>query len=115
MMPTNAADHGLQRPEAVALEAEDEERGDRRQEAGDPERDAEQEVEPDRRAEELGQVGGHGHDLRQDPEDDDDRPARSCSRQCSARFLPVAMPSLAERVCTSMAMRLLATITQRSM
>ena len=37
------------------------------------------------------------------------------SRQCSARFFPVAIPSLAERVWVSIAMRLLATITQSSM
>ena len=38
----------------------------------------------------------------------------NCSRQCSARFLPVTRPSLAESACTSMAIRLLATITQMS-
>ena len=34
------------------------------------------------------------------------------SRQCSARFFPVAMPSLADSDCSRMAMRLLATMTQ---
>ena len=33
------------------------------------------------------------------------------SRMCSARFLPVTIPSLAERVCTSMAIRLAHTTT----
>ena len=41
-------------------------------------------------------------------------PGGNWSRQCSARFLPVAMPSLAERVWSSMAIRLLATTTQSS-
>ena len=36
------------------------------------------------------------------------------SRQSSARFLPVAMPSLADCVCTSIAIRLAASTTQSS-
>jgi hypothetical protein len=39
----------------------------------------------------------------------------SWSRQCSAKFFPVAIPSLAESAWVSIAMRLLATITQSSM
>ena len=41
-------------------------------------------------------------------------PGWNRSRQCSARFLPVAMPSLAERLWSSMAIRLLASTTQSS-
>ena len=38
-----------------------------------------------------------------------------CSRHSSGRFLPVAMPVLADRYCTSIAIRLAATITHSSM
>ena len=34
-----------------------------------------------------------------------------CSRQSSARLCPVAMPSFADRLCTSIAIRLLTRIT----
>ncbi len=55
-------------PEPEALQPEDEKRrdggDDRRGEQADPE----QQVEANRRAEELGQVGGHGDRLRLEPE-----------------------------------------------
>ena len=37
-----------------------------------------------------------------------------CSRQCSARFLPVTMPSFAESAWNSMAMRFATTTTHNS-
>ena len=80
------------------------------QDASHPQGDAKEQVEPQRRAQELGQVGGHGDQLHQDPHDPSPA-AGKCSRHCSARFLPVAMPSLADSDWISMAIRLLATIT----
>jgi hypothetical protein len=38
-----------------------------------------------------------------------------CSRHSSGRLRPVAMPVLADRYCTSIAIRFAATITQTSM
>ena len=61
-------DHRLERAEAEALQAEDQEGGDAREHGGREQGDAEQQMEADRRPEELGQVGRHGDRLGLEPE-----------------------------------------------
>ena len=63
-------DHRLERAEAVPLEPEDQERDHAGDHRGWEERNAEQQLDPDRRAEELGQVGRHRDQLRLYPEAD---------------------------------------------
>ena len=62
------------RPVAAALQAEDREGDDRRDQAGGEQRDAEEQVQRDRRADELGEVGRHRDQLGLDPEPERDRP-----------------------------------------
>ena len=107
-------DHGLERPEPPALEAEDREGRDARQDGRREEGEAEQEVEPDRRAEELGEVGRHRDRLRLEPEQDRRPPRRAARAQTSGRLRPVAIPSFAESVWISIAIRFAATITHTS-
>ena len=73
---------------------------------GDEQRHAEQQVEPDRRAEELGDVGRHRHHLGLHPQADQCTQRGKRSRHTSGRLRPVAMPSLADRYWTSIAIRL---------
>ncbi len=68
--PDQARDHRLEPPEALRLQGEDPERGDAGQERGREEGKPEQELEPDRSAHELREVGRHGDDLRLQPEED---------------------------------------------
>ena len=63
--------------------------------AGRKERDAEQQVEPERRADELGEVGRHRDHLGLQPEPDRRGLAGSARGSTSGRFLPVAIPSFA--------------------
>ncbi len=63
-------DHGLEPPEPARLQREDRERGSAREQRGGEERDVEEELEADRGADELGDVGRHRDDLRLDPEQD---------------------------------------------
>ena len=76
--------------------------------------EAEEQVEADRRAEELGEVGRHRDRLRLHPERERRRRRENRSRQTSGRLRPVAMPSFAESVWISIASRFAATITQTS-
>ena len=75
--------------------------------------DAEQEVEAERRAEELREVGRHGDELRLDPQPDRDA-VRELLAADLGRLRPVAIPSFAESVWISIAIRFAATITQTS-
>ena len=61
-------DHRLQLPEAGGLQQEDRERGDDGDHRAPAERDPEQEAEPERRAQHLGQVGRHRDHLRLQPQ-----------------------------------------------
>ena len=88
-------DHGLEPAEAARLQREDRERGGARDQRRREERDAEQEVEADRRADELGEVGRHRDHLGLEPEPRRSSCAGSRSRQTSGRFIPVAIPSFA--------------------
>ena len=107
-------DHRLERPEAEPLQAEDRERGDAGDERRREERDPEEEVHAERGAEELGEVGRDRDRLRLQPEPDR-RPAREAGRgRPPARLRPVAMPSFADSVWISIAIRFEATITQTS-
>jgi hypothetical protein len=58
----------LEAPTAARLETEDGEGGDRGDCAGREQRDSEQQVERDRRPDELGQVGGHSDQLGLQPQ-----------------------------------------------
>src|SRR5712692_5366054 len=66
-------DHGLQLSEAPRLQAEDGEGKHARQQSRDEKWDAEHEVDPQRRAHKLGEVGRHRDELRLYPQEDDDR------------------------------------------
>ena len=89
-----AGNHDLEGAKSVALETEDEKCRDRGQDARCPQRDSQQEVEAQGSPEELSEVSGHGHDLRQDPEEEHERlgetdsamlgkiPARGDSQLC---------------------------------
>ena len=63
-------DHRLERAEAEALQAEDQERDHAGDHGGGEERDAEQQLDADCCAEELREVGGHRDQLGLDPEAD---------------------------------------------
>ena len=66
-------DEGLDPAEAEVLQIEDEEHVERRDEHADLERNAEQQIESDRRADHLGKIGGADGDLRQQPQHVADR------------------------------------------
>ena len=68
--PEQPGDRGLEAAVAARLEPQDREGHDRGDQPADEKRDAEQQVERDRGAHELGQVGGHGDQLGLDPETD---------------------------------------------
>ena len=74
----------------------------------------EQQVEADRRAEELGQVGRHRDHLGLDPEQRTRCGARTARGRPRAGCWPVAIPSFADSVWISIAIRFEATITQTS-
>ena len=63
-------DHSLERPEAEALQTEDQERDHAGQHSRRKERDSEQQLQPEGRAEELGEVGRHRDRLGLDPQED---------------------------------------------
>ena len=69
-------DHRLEPAEPVALEGQDREGTRAGQQPGGEERHAEQKVEAERGAEDLGQIGGHGDRLRLEPEPERHRPAK---------------------------------------
>ena len=66
-------DHGFEAAEAARLEREDREGRDARQHTGEEEGDAEEEVEAERGADELCEVGRHGDRLGLNPETERDR------------------------------------------
>ena len=68
------ADRRLERSEAEPLQAEDQERGDRGQHRRREEPDPEEQVHAERRAEELGEIGGDRNRLGLHPEPDRDAP-----------------------------------------
>ena len=70
MTPTRRGDHRLQGTEAEALQAENDDGRDCRQDHAEPQRDPEEQGKPERGSEELGQVRGHGGYLRHDPHHD---------------------------------------------
>ena len=61
-------DEGLDPAEAEVLQIEDEEHVERGDEHAELERNAEQQIEPDRGADHLGEVGGADGDLGQHPQ-----------------------------------------------
>ena len=112
--PEEARDGQLEAPVAALLQREDAERDDRGDQPRRERRHAEQQVERDRRADELGEVGRDRDDLRLRPTGPRSARRGRCARHSSGRFLPVAMPTLADRYCTSIAIRFAATITHTS-
>ena len=107
-------DHCLELSEAPGLQAEDRERGDAGQECGREERQAGEQVDADRGADELGDVGRHRDHLGLDPEQERDVRRGKRSRQTSGRFMPVAIPSFALIDWISIAIRFAARTTQSS-
>ena len=95
--PEQPGDRELEAPVAVRLEAEDRERDDGGDQARGEQRDAEQQVERDRGADELGEVGGDGDHLRLHPEPQVTGRGKR-SRHSSGRLRPVAMPDLGRQV-----------------
>ena len=69
-------DHRFEPAKPVALKGQDPEGTRAGQQPGGEERHAEQKVEAERGAEDLGQVGGHGDRLRLEPEPERHRPAK---------------------------------------
>ena len=61
-------DHRLERPESIPLKSEDQERDHAGDDGGGEERDAEQQLDPERGAEKLGEVRRHRDQLGLDPE-----------------------------------------------
>ena len=80
-------DDGLQRTEAEALQAENGEGRDARQQPGQQQRHMEEQIEADRRAQELGEVGRHRANLGDDPEADA-RPRRGRYSRQQLRQIP---------------------------
>ena len=72
--PDERRDHRLEWPDAEPLQLEDRERGDARQHRRPEEADARQQVDADRRTEELGEVGGHRDQLSLHPQPEHDAP-----------------------------------------
>ena len=64
-----AGDDRFQRAEAISFQAEDQEGDDCCQQAGDPERQAKEQVQRHCRPQEFSQVGCHGNQFHQDPHD----------------------------------------------
>ena len=107
-------DRGLEPAKAALLEGEDRERsrpGDQRR---GEERDPEQQVDPERGADDLGDVGRHRDQLRLQPETDRACGARGSRGRARAGCCPVAIPTFADWVWISIAIRFAATTTQSS-
>ena len=81
------SDHGLEGTEPVALQAEDPERRHARDQRSREEGNPEQEVEPERGAEELREIGRHRDRLRLEPEGD-----RRAAREVLATELREVVP-----------------------
>ena len=111
---TNAAITASSGRKPKRWQAEDRECGRRPSRRRREERRPEEQVEPDRGAEELGEVGRDRDRLGLDPEADATPTGRTPSRQTSGRLRPVAIPSFADSVWISIAIRFEATITQTS-
>ena len=93
--------------------AEQRERHYRGHQTGGQQRQPEQQVERDRGADELRQVGRHRDDLGLDPQAPWHRP-REVLAASSGRLRPVAMPTLADRNWISIAIRFAPRITHSS-
>ena len=92
---------------AALLQGEDAERDHRGDQPGRRARAAEQQVQPDRRADELGQVGRHRDQLRLHPQAQADRPRQMVPAQFGQ--VPAGgHANFADRYCTSIAIRLAA-------
>ena len=102
-----AHDDELERARAAPrLQDEQHDRDGARDEAAPDERDAEQQVERDRAADHLGEVGGHGDELGLQPVRAPAPPIADAPPSTSGRLSPVTMPSFAERYWMSQAMTL---------
>ena len=61
----------FKRAEAAPFQSEDQERDDRCNQTGEPERNTEQQIEAHRCSEKFGKIGGHRHPFHQAPHDPD--------------------------------------------
>ena len=110
--PEQRRDRELERAVAAAAQLEEAEGDEAGHHAGDEERDVEEQVEPERRAEELGDVGRHRDELRLHPHSPG-HPARVVRRGSSrAGCWSVTIPSFADRYWISIAIRFAASTTQ---
>ena len=107
-------DDGLEAPDAAQLGGQDRERDDAREQPGEQERHAEEQVEAERGADELRQVARHRDRLGLEPEEDAPAASEKRSALISARLSPVAMPSFALIVWISIAIRFETRMTQSS-
>ena len=99
-------DEGLDPAEAELLHPQDEEHVERGEDDADLERNAEQQIEADRRADHLGEVGGADGELGEHPERIG-RPSAGRRRGRPARGRgPEATPSRAQSDCRMIAMML---------
>ena len=85
-------DESLDPAEAEILHPQDQEHVERSDQHADFERNAEQQIEPDRRADHLGKVGGADRDLRQHPE----RPRHRAGKRVAAGLRQIAAGADAE-------------------
>ena len=92
--PTNAAITASSLRNPRLWSAEDDEGGDAGEERGREERQAREQVDADRGADELGDVGRHRDQLGLDPEQERDVRRENRSRQTSGRFMPGRDPEL---------------------
>ena len=107
-------DPRLQPAEAHLLQGEDREGAGAGDQPGREERDAEEQVEAERGADHLGDVAVAIATSSAWSQRPIEVRREKRSRQSSARFLPVAMPSFADWVWTTIAIRLAARTTQSS-
>ena len=106
MTPSSVTMKASTQRKPSVLQPQDQEHVERGDDHADLERNAEQQIEADRGADHLGEVGGADGDLGEQPQ----RPGRpqrgKASRQACARSRPEAMPSRAQSACSTIAMML---------
>ena len=114
MTPSSAMIEGLDPAEAELLQPQDQEHVERGEDDADLERNAEQQIEADRRADHLGEVGGADGELGQHPE----RLATRAREGVAAGLREVApgarSPSRAQSACRMIAMMLESSATNSS-
>jgi hypothetical protein len=98
-------DQRLDPAEADVLQPEDQEHVERGDDHAELERNAEQQIEPDRGPDHLGQIGRADRDLAHHPERPRGPAGKRVAQAC-ARSRPAPMPSRAHSACNRIAMTL---------